>query len=79
MVDWAHVVKRLVDEDYADRERIVPTDHRDNAMPARASSGGLSCFSIPGLNRVNVSSPDRFDQAPECATRIVRVMNLRES
>ena len=22
-VDWAHVVKRLVDEDYADRERIV--------------------------------------------------------
>ncbi len=23
MVDWAHVVKRLVDEDYADRERIV--------------------------------------------------------
>ena len=22
-VDWAHVIKRLVDEDYADRERIV--------------------------------------------------------
>ena len=22
-MDWAHVIKRLVDEDYADRERIV--------------------------------------------------------
>ena len=22
-VDWAHVIKRLVDEDYADRDRIV--------------------------------------------------------
>ena len=22
-VDWAHVIKRLVDEDYVDRERVV--------------------------------------------------------
>ena len=32
-----------------------------------------------GLERVNVVSPDRFDQVAEHATRIVRVLNLRES
>ena len=34
--DWAHVVKRLVDEDYADRERIVLV--MDNLNTHKASS-----------------------------------------
>ena len=35
-VDWAHVIKRLVDEDYADRERIVLV--MDNLNTHRLSS-----------------------------------------
>ena len=26
-MDWAHVIKRLVDEDYADRERVLVMDN----------------------------------------------------
>ena len=35
-VDWAHVIKRLVDEDYADRDRIVLV--MDNLNTHRLSS-----------------------------------------
>ncbi len=35
-VDWAHVVKGLIDEDYADRERIVLV--MDNLNTHRLSS-----------------------------------------
>ena len=35
-VDWAHVIKRLVDEDYPDRDRIVLV--MDNLNTHRLSS-----------------------------------------
>ena len=35
-VDWAHVIKRLIDEDYVDRERVVLV--MDNLNTHRLSS-----------------------------------------